>query len=61
MLTKDDTNDAQKTNESDNGPHCDSCGASVTREYHRVLSDNEGILRSCLYCTEKGASRGEWL
>lgn len=61
MSTTDDTNETHRTDESDNGPHCANCGAGVTRDYHRVLSDNEGILRSCLYCTTKGESRGEWL
>lgn len=40
------------------GHECDDCGNTVTRDYHRVFSDNEGVLRSCLHCTPKGTDRG---
>lgn len=60
MAITNDANDGQISNESGNGAYCDGCGEDVTREYHRVFSDNEGVLRSFLWCTAKGESRSEW-
>lgn len=37
---------------------CANCGAAVTREYHRVLSDNQDVLRACLHCSTQGANYG---
>lgn len=30
---------------------CDNCGSHVTKGYHRVLSDNDGILHGCTQCS----------
>lgn len=39
-------------------PECDECGSYVTRDYHRVFSDNDGELHGCLACKGRGADRG---
>ena len=59
MAASNKANEAQTTDKSDNGPRCANFGERVTREYHRVLSDNEGVLRSCLHCTGLGVNRDE--
>lgn len=44
-----------------NWPQCDGCGATVTKEYHRSLSDSRDVLRACLYCATQGADYGgDW-
>ncbi|WP_449289549.1 DUF7563 family protein [Natronococcus occultus] len=32
-------------------PRCDSCEATVSRAYHRVHADNDGVLHACCHCT----------
>lgn len=40
---------------------CDSCGAYVTDDFHRVFSDNEGYLDACPECEAVGKMTGETL
>lgn len=37
---------------------CADCGGYVTRDYHRVFSDNDWELHGCLECEGHGVSRG---
>ena len=40
-------------------PQCDNCGAHVSAEYHRVRSDNDGILHGCPACTSPATRQRE--
>lgn len=49
-----ETNEALSNNNSGNGLRYDNYCECIMREYQRVISDNQGVLRSCLYCTAGG-------
>jgi hypothetical protein len=38
-------------------PHCDQCGAWVTKGYKRVIGDRDGVLDQCRHC--EGHDEGE--
>lgn len=31
-------------------PECENCGSHVTNDFHRVFSDNNGVLHGCIEC-----------
>ncbi|WP_457590060.1 DUF7563 family protein [Halalkalicoccus salilacus] len=62
----------EATNESESGngpgqsserwtihPRCDESAEFVTRDYHRVFSDDRGVLHACLESLTRGTERGE--
>jgi len=36
---------------------CDNCGSEVSNNFHRVFSDNRGVLHGCQHCTTKAARK----
>lgn len=35
---------------------CDNCDGTVSDDYHRVFSDNEGVLHNCWQCANRTAN-----
>lgn len=64
------TNDRERTESKNDGERnetdptatatteCVGCGGYVTRDYHRVFSDNDGELHGCPECEGHGVPRG---
>lgn len=62
--------EAANESENENGPgqspgrwtihsRCDESAEFVTRDYHRVSSDDRGVLHACLESVTTGTERGE--
>ena len=38
-------------------PHCENCGAFVTRNFVRVFGDNQDNVQGCMECCDRTAVR----